>query len=248
MSADALHAVHVRPPEAGDLLARGRESLELMIEAGDHVLECYRLLKKGDENIVGEIIEGHGTFYEMDHYPSGDVYDNETHSQYYYHAHREGEHGHFHTFLREAGMPEGLVPVEQTHADFMDDREDTLSHLVAISMDSAGFPIGLFTTNRWVTADTWYRAADVVRMLERFEMDQAYPSLPVNVWITAMLRLFRPQVETLVHERDRVVERWAAEHPGTDTFEDRDLEVTAICPVSVDAQLERVRIALAELS
>ena len=30
-------------------------------------------------------------------------------------------------------------------------------------------------------------ADDVVRMLDDFEMDLAYPSLPVNIWISAML-------------------------------------------------------------
>ncbi len=247
MANDAIHAAQVRAEEPAALAARGRASLEDMAEAGERVLECYRLLRKGGQNIVGEVLKGEGTFYEMDHYPSGDVYDNETHSQYYYHAHREGEHGHFHTFLREAGMPEGLTPVEQSHASFMDERNDTLSHLVAISMDGSGYPIGMFTTNRWVTADTWYQADDVITMLERFEMDLAHPSLPVNVWVGAMVRLFRPQVEALIRERDRVVSDWAERHPGSDTFEDRDLEVTAYCPVSVEAQTRRVGEALALL-
>ena len=85
--------------------------LERMNAAADEILECYRVLKKGGANIVGEILRGEGTFYEWDHYPEGDIYDNETHAQYYYHAHREGEHGHFHTFLRKKGMREDVTPV-----------------------------------------------------------------------------------------------------------------------------------------
>jgi hypothetical protein len=232
------------PAGTPDFRTLDRSLLEGMLEAGHQIAECYRLLEKGGQNIVGEVLKGQGTFYEMDHYPSGDVYDNESHSQYYYHAHREGEHGHFHTFLREAGMPPGLAPVDQSHAEFMDDRDDTLSHLVAVSMDRAGFPISLFTTNRWVTADTWYAAPDVVQMLERFDMDLAFPSLPVNLWLTAMVRLFRPQIEALVHDRDRTIARWAVEHGDVDVFEDRELEVTSECAISVDSQLERVRAAL----
>lgn len=36
-----------------------------------------------------------------------------THSQYYYHAQRSdaGEHGHFHLFIRQPGMPEGIYPI-----------------------------------------------------------------------------------------------------------------------------------------
>ena len=91
-----------------------RERLEDMAAAGAEIMECYRLLRKSDGNVVAEVLRGHGEFYEWDHYPPGDVYDKETHSQYYYHAHpaelRGGEHGHFHTFLRPKGMPEGVAP------------------------------------------------------------------------------------------------------------------------------------------
>lgn len=48
----------------------------------------------------------------MNHYPKGDVYDAETASQYYYHAHRPeaGEHSHFHTFIRAKGIPRTAKP------------------------------------------------------------------------------------------------------------------------------------------
>ena len=130
-----------------------RRRLKAMAIAGEQVLECYRVLRKSNSNVVAEVLRGQGEFLELDHYPKGDVYDWETHSQFYYHAHRPGEHGHFHTFLRERGMPKDCRPVEQSEAAFMQERDDTLSHLIAISMNRAGFPIGLFTTNRWITAD-----------------------------------------------------------------------------------------------
>ena len=84
-----------------------REGLERMRAAGEEIRKCYRVLDKAGLNIVGEILRGQGTFYENEHYPADDVFDGETHSQYYYHAHRGpmAEHGHFHTFLRAAGMP-----------------------------------------------------------------------------------------------------------------------------------------------
>ena len=48
--------------------------------------------------------------YDGQTYHAGDVYDAETHAQFFYHAHpaeqrRSGEHGHFHCFLRPRGMP-----------------------------------------------------------------------------------------------------------------------------------------------
>ncbi|MFQ5954824.1 MAG: hypothetical protein ACE5JZ_07160 [Kiloniellales bacterium] len=214
--------------------------LETMATAGEQVVECYRVLKKSDTNVVAEVLRGQGTFYEFDHYPAGDVYDRETHSQYFYHSHREGEHGHFHTFLREKGMPEDCHPVEQSEAPFMKERDDKLSHLIAISMNHAGFPIRLFTTNRWITADNWYTADDVIKMLDRFEMDVAWPSWPVNIWISAMLRLFRPQIMELIRERDAVMADWQKKHPDTDAFEDRRCDITSVRRISVAAQIRRV--------
>jgi hypothetical protein len=220
------------------------EELEKMAAAGEQVLECYRVPQKSDTNMVAEVLSEQGTFYEFDHYPEGDVYDSETHSQFYYHSHREGEHGHFHTFLREKGMPDECHPVEQSEAPFMKERDDKLSHLIAISMNQAGFPTRLFTTNRWITADNWYQADDVIKMLDRFDMDLAWPSWPVNIWITAMLRHFRPQVEELVRDRDSAVANWQKEHPDEDTFEDRGCDITSVRNISVAAQIKRVNKAL----
>ncbi len=217
-----------------------RQQLETMASAGEQILECYRVLGKSNTNVVAEVLRGQGEFYELDHYPKGDVYDSETHSQFYYHAHRKGEHGHFHTFLREKGMPKNCRPVKQSKADYMKERDDTLSHLIAISMNRAGFPIGLFTTNRWVTADTWYTAKDVIKMLDHFEMDLAWPSWPVNIWVTAMVRLFRPQIEELVRKRDSTVADWQKKHPDGDVFEDRGCDITSTRRISVEAQIKRV--------
>lgn len=217
-----------------------REQLQTMATAGVQVLECYRVLQKSNSNVVAEVLRGEGKFYEFDHYPKGDVYDSETHSQFFYHAHREREHGHFHTFLREKGMPKDCRPVKQSEAIFMKERDDKLSHLIAISMNRAGFPIGLFTTNRWITADNWYKADDVIKMLDRFEMDLASPSWPVNIWLTAMLRLFRPQIMELVRERDATVVDWQNKHPENDAFEDRGCDITSARQISVAAQIKRV--------
>jgi hypothetical protein len=228
----------------GSLKDFSRDELETMAVAGEQIRECYRVLDKSNSDVVAEVLRDQGTFYEWDHYPDGDVYDGETHSQYFYHSHREGEHGHFHTFLREAGMPKECHPVAQSEAQFMKERDDKISHLIAISMNPAGFPTRLFTTNRWITADNWYNADDVIKMLDRFGMDLAWPSWPVNIWLTAMLRLFRPQIMELVRERDSTVKDWQKEHPDVDAFEDRGCDITSVRKISVAAQIKRVNKAL----
>jgi hypothetical protein len=227
-------------------LSRGE--LEAMLAAGEEILECYRVLGKTNDNVVGEVLRDQGKFYEWDHYPKGDVYDHESHAQYYYHAHptelRGGEHGHFHTFLRAKGMPRGVALAPHDDKAEWPAGEDALSHLAGVSMDSKGFPIALFSTNRWVTGETWYAGRDVRAMLDRFVIDHARPSWPVNRWITAMLRLYRPQIRELVTERDAAVEAWRAKHPDRDVFEDRELEITSRTAISVDEQIAGVRAAL----
>ncbi|MCF8465857.1 MAG: hypothetical protein K9G33_00490 [Sneathiella sp.] len=218
------------------------ERLNRMNEAADEILECYRVLKKGSANIVGEILRGQGTFYEWDHYPEGDVYDDETHAQYYYHAHRENEHGHFHTFLRKNGMREGVTPVPYDgDAEWPTAEDEIICHLIAISMDSAGFPVGLFTTNRWVTGENWYDKNDVIEMLDGFIIDHSTPSWPANRWLTAMVVLFRPQIEQLIVARDARILEWLEKNPDVDVFEDRNLEITSTLCIKVEDQIRAVK-------
>ena len=233
----------IGPPEVPAIETLSRERLDAMLAAGEEIMECYRALRKAGLNIVGELLKGQGTFYEYDHYPKGDIYDEEFGSQYYYHAHREeqNEHGHFHTFLRAGAIPETVKPVPYDGDEPWPTGDEALSHLICISMDPRGFPIGLFATNRWVTAEAWYRATDVIDMVDRFRIDHANPSWPTNRWITAMMSLFRPQIAALLEHRDAVVEAWTRDHPGVDVFEDRELEVTGYLAISVDDQLAAVR-------
>lgn len=74
----------------------------------------------------------------------------------------------------------------------------------------------------------------MVSLIDRFFMDLAYPSMPVNIWITGMLQLFRPDIETLLHQRDQAVADWLNEHPDENVYEDRGLEITSIQDISVE--------------
>jgi len=242
-AAKKIQLPEVRIAEVGELSRLEREA---MLDAGEEVNECYRVLKKGGINIVGELLKDQGTFYELDHYPKGDVYDEETHAQYYYHSHRgtAGEHGHFHTFLRQGAIPDGVRPVVYDGDTKWPTGSDAVCHLVAVSMDVYGFPIGLFSTNRWVTDEVWYAAGEVIGMLDLFDIDHAFPSWPVNRWLTAMFKLFRPEIEALIRHRDEVVEIWRQARPGTDIFEDRDFDITGQIRISVKDKLENLRAAL----
>jgi hypothetical protein len=227
--------------------------IEQMIAAAAMIRDCRRDLAARNTNLVREVI-GSSTICAWRHYPDGEVFDATSHAQYFFHAHAPdsrplSERGHFHTFLRAEGMPSGVVPLllpELAVADvaalppqaapLKRGERDEVSHLIAIAIDIRDEPTRLFTTNRWVTGETWYRAEDVTRMLERFVIGGEEPSAVLNRWIGAMIRLFRPQIAALLHARDETVMAWRRRR-RTHVFEDPRLEITSSLDIHLDTQL-----------
>jgi hypothetical protein len=220
-----------------------RETLLRMANAGVKAVACIADVHARRSNLVIEALRGSRDFTEWEHYPPDDVRDPKSHAQYYFHAHppEERDHpdyGHFHLFVRPKGMPPRIRPGEMGDSVPSASDNEALSHLIAISMTPAGLPERLFTTNRWVTGETWYRAADVIGMLDRFVIDLDHPSRSLNDWLTTTVVLFRPQIEDLLIERDRVILQWQADHADTDVFEDRRLEIVSSIRISLHNQIE----------
>lgn len=223
------------------------DNVDEMLNAAQTIKECQRLLDKAGINVVSELLKGQGTFYQLNHYPEQDVYDDESHCQYYYHNHRgvEGEHGHFHTFIRSPGIPESIKPMSGLmQSEPWPSGENALAHFVCISMDDEGLPIGLFAINRWVCAQTWYSAEDTIALLDRFYIDHAYPNLVVNQWLTAMFVLFRPYIVALLRHRDKVIALRQVNDPDVDVLEDRELDVTGSFAITVEQWVAKLNTLL----
>jgi hypothetical protein len=173
-------------------------------------------------------------------YPLGDVRDDDTGCKYFYHAHREGEHGHFHLFVYEKVMPRSVKP-----RAFDDKRH--VAHLVALSMDDRGFPKGFFTINQWVGGEAWYSAEDTVRLLPYYKITHTQPSYPLNRWIKQMLVLFRPQIESLLYRRDALIVEEQRKGRGlVDVLQDHSLEVLTSYDLSVEKQVYAIEAVLRE--
>ena len=198
--------------------------LRAMRAAGEEILDCYEALARGNTNLLLDFLRGMGTFTANTPYPPESVTDRDSLASFYYHAHRDGEHGHFHTFLLHE--PDAPATPHQRYA-----------HVVGLQIDDTGLPITMFTTNRWVTGETLRPARELIAMLDRFEIDHAWPSWLVNRWLTAMVRLFRPQIEKLLVARDAALARGSTE--------DRELEIVSELPISIDRQIAAVDRALA---
>lgn len=233
----------IRTPTSRPTSDLSRKTLLRMANAGVKAVACISGLHARGSNLVIEVLRGSGDFTEWEHYPPDDVRDLKSGAQYYFHAHPPGErndpdYGHFHLFIRPKGMPSGTRPGEVRDFAPSASDHDAPSHLIAISMTPKGMPEQLFTTNGWVTGETWHRAADVIGMLDRFVVDLDHPSRSLNDWLTAMVVLFRPQIEELLIERDRVILQWQADHADTDVFEDRRLEIVSSIRISLHDQIE----------
>ena len=246
-----------------DFARLSRAELQAMAECGRALLAVQRDLDAAGSSVLAEALQGAAAVYEWQHYPTGDIHDPVSHAQYFYHAHPPGErkpkpgtvdeHGHFHTFLRQRGMPAGVRPMVMPELAIADnpaapngpisapqsaegEESEPWSHLVAIAMDASGVPLRFFTTNRWVTGETWFPAPDVVRMLERFVLDPAPPSPLLNRWMAAMLGFYKPLLADLVVRRDAAIMEWRRRHRAkVHVFDDLRLEVTS----SLDIDLQR---------
>jgi len=199
------------------------------------------------------------------HYPAGEAYDPASHAQYFYHRHpahhpgptimraaeKPAEHGHFHLFLRGEGVPAGITPLllpelavanapaPRQSAPLKRGKSDEVCHLVALAVDRRGEPIRLFTTNRWVTGETWYRADDVIGMLDRFRVGGEQPSALLNRWLGALVQLYQPEIARLLRERDTAIleRRWRRRG---NVLEDPRLEITSSLDIDLDTRLAAV--------
>ncbi|MGY4309268.1 hypothetical protein ACVIJ6_006511 [Bradyrhizobium sp. USDA 4369] len=237
MTATATKPLRIEPQPSGPARsgnAPPRDQLRRMATAANEVVACISELHAAGSNLVLDVLRHGDDFTEWEHYPADDACDPVTHARYYLHAHspddrERADYAHFHAFMDVAGLPDHLRrKIPEAGGPI---------HLIAISMTPDGMPERLFTTNRWVTDESWYPAADVIAMLDRFIMTRDQPSRPLNRWLNAMIVLFRPQIEDLLRERDRIIANWRPLDPSVSVLEDRRLEVTSAMAISLMQQI-----------
>ena len=220
----------------------------MALAAGEIIAVLEATAARGS-HIVSDLI-GDAAFTVGDHYPPDDVYDHVTGAGFFYHAHPIGprayvsglrelaEHGHFHLFINRRAVPPGVKPLERPGRPI---ENWGLCHLVAIVMDISGIPSRIFTTNQWLSKEWMYPAPVVIDLLDRFEIGDRTPA---SIWVTAMVALFRPQIEFLLHERDRLLITNAAHHLPQSAVHGETLEITSQVEIDIDRQIVAVDRAL----
>lgn len=222
--------------------------LARMAEAGQKLIGTARILAKTGDSVIDEVTRDCGPLHPYAHYPEGDVVDRESGAQFFFHMHpipplTSGGapislNGHFHCFVPAPGRGRPGDPPRLR-------RGSGMAHLIAIEADRQSLPVRLFTTNRWVTDETWVEAPAAARLADRFVVELARPSLSVSIWLSSLVRLFQPQIAALLAARDAALAALSSFNPVGDPFEDRSLEVPSAMAVSVEAQMAGLRAALA---
>ncbi len=148
---------------------------------------------------------------------------------YYFHRHeapsRGEEAGHFHIFVAAPLQPvspvAGAAPVDG----------NDWSHVAGISIDHRGDPQSIFTTNQWVTSETWACASMVLERMDGFSVDGLTVSPEVDAHVAQLVAGLAPLLPGLLHDRDeRLTSIWRSS--GTDPCSDRRLEIISERPLS----------------
>lgn len=213
-------------------------------EAATEILACYATLAKQEKHLLSSLL--HGMPVQWAHYPENDVIDQHNGYQYFYHSHspedREdaSEHGHFHLFARADHGRHELDPLaEQRFIDPIRGGQPATAktiHLLCISLDAKGVPTTLFTVNRWVTGDHLLSAAATLRLLARFKVEAQEYRL-VNQWMAAVIRLFWPQIEELLLERDAKLIQLADLTRHANLLDDETIEVLSSISIDLNEQV-----------
>lgn len=209
------------------------ENLPALRAAGSELLDVLHALHRKGRNVVTELMHPRTSLGEWEHLPSDDVIDPATGFRYYYHAHpvsqAKHEHGHFHLFHRAKG--------QVGRAAF--------THLVGVSVTAAGLPLRAFTTNRWVTDEVMQPAAVVAGMLDHFNVRTPRRLQLVHHWLAAVTRLFRPQVDWLLEQRDLRIAREQSRRPHF--LEDRRTALLSECTLDLGRQFAHLEHATAPI-
>jgi hypothetical protein len=215
---------------------------KLLEHAQTVLLMQQQMITPRGKNIIHYTLKKQRKHIQLAHYPKGDRIDRATGAQYFYHCHREDfeqeEHGHFHCFIRQNKISKRIRPTPLHDWDKY--QKNPLTHLVAVSMDRLGKPIRLFTTNRWVTSETWHDGTHAPRLLKQFKMtktDDPYWQT-LDHWLASLLQLFSPQIHWLHQKRDIAIAEHQANCPQDYVYENRSIEELSSIAIDLNTQIQ----------
>lgn len=186
-------------------------------------------MAEAETNPVLQVINPDSPLEENKKYPADLLQFNQLGWRAYYHCHPanragnhrfQGEHGHFHIFVRTQNDPEKW------------------SHLVALAMDNMGQPLGWFTVNHWVTGETWQDSNILSKHLESIPYEQlehlkSNKTKIVERWLLSLLAVSRDKVKIILHERDKILQQKQLNQTESDIKQDKEIYLLSEMPINL---------------
>lgn len=184
-------------------------------DAIQKIVEIITGLKKEGSSITRKTLN-HKKYVKDSsvHYPNEDsIEDLETHCQVFFHAHRDDEYGHFHTFINN--------------------KNGELVHLIMISMDKKGNPTAISTVNDWVTGDFKVETNELKELFIQFKMNHnLFPDKRIIEFIENIFIGYKDLIFELFDERDQFIKNYIKQN-ASEPFDDSDIEVLSSRAIDV---------------
>jgi hypothetical protein len=198
---------------------------------GEAVVACLQEMGQARTNPVLDVLEGAGRVETNRKYPRTYLHPGGPGWRAFYHCHpapcrSPAEHGHFHLFARVQGQG---------------GKDESWTHVAALSMDAMGQPLRWFAVNGWVTGGRWLSAHQLARLIEAVPV--RHEGSAAERWLAAMVGVHRREIEALLNERDRSLAAIAGSRATDEVLGDRAVYELAQCPVRL---LEKLNEVLAE--
>lgn len=190
------------------------------------------------------IYEHDGNWLQHRRYPEGTAEDPASGQSWFYHASHSprseatdpvDEHGHFHTFVNSSAIDPQATPIAAPRGRRK--RDDCVTHLVGLSIGMNGLPLRLFALARRTSDEMMFSGEVLMPHLRSFWRRDAAPHALTGRWLSAVLRLFEPEVTWLLAQRDHE-QRRLNRHWLKSRVELLQPEVLCSCPVPLEARLQ----------
>lgn len=228
------------------LLGRDSPWRSRLLKARDDFYIAQAVLNAAQRHPVEHLIgQSTGSWLQHRRYPEGTAEDPGSGQSWYYHAHRREssslsrdgqlEHGHFHTFVDAAAIDPHAEPIASTNRQRS--RLDCVAHIVGLSIGENGLPLRLFALSRRASDEMMFPAEALMPHLQSFWASSDVPHALTGRWLSAVLRLFEPEVAWLLaqreHEQRRLNRHWLKSR-----LELLQPEILASCPARLEARLQ----------
>lgn len=201
--------------------------------AAESLVACLLEMAESETNPVLQVIPEDLILEENKKYPTDLLQFSQLGWRAYYHCHPasragkhrfQGEHGHFHIYVRTEKDPEQW------------------SHLAALAMDNMGQPLGWFTVNHWVTGETWIDSDRLSTYLKSIPYNNSSITKLVERWLLSLLAVSRDEVNSILMKRDIALKQKQLNVDELTVKQDKEIYLLSETPINLIKLLDKTTV------